>query len=218
MVRIRTEATRKPNKVIFFFWILRKLTESNSKFKPNFPKMQSENLIFSIETTKVMRKAESFPQERESSCCWLTLMLEMKTGDSRNDVGLNPEGIVMLVVDLEIGSIAGDMSLYLAPPPPPPPPAELCLAVGSTVAEQSTWSSSRSLLAWGRSISGEILERGREECKKEKGSSAMAEDWELLFSFVLSCVLVKMLSEKYWLQTPLYVYLFFFVFNLFYFS
>lgn len=65
-------------------------------------------------------------------------MLEMKTGDSRNDVGLNPEGIVMLVVDLEIGSIAGDMSLYLAPPPPPPPPAELCLAVGSTVAEQST--------------------------------------------------------------------------------
>lgn len=94
-----------------------------------------------------MRKAESFPQEmsnkRESIAAALTLMLEMKTGDSRNDVGLNPGGIVMLLVDLEIGSLAGDISLYLAPPPP----LGLCLAVGSTVAEQSTWSSSRSLLA-----------------------------------------------------------------------
>ena len=102
----------------------------------------------------------------------------MKTGDSRNDVGLNPGGIVMLVVDLEIGSIAGDMSLYLAPPPPPPP-AELCLAVGSTVAEQSTWSSSRSLLAWGRSISGENLERGGESARRKRE----AQLWRRIESF-----------------------------------
>ena len=71
---------------------------------------------------------------------YLSVSLKKIVAVERNDVGLNPEGIVMLVVDLEIGSIAGDMSLYLAPPPPPPPPppAELCLAVGSTVAEQST--------------------------------------------------------------------------------
>lgn len=45
-------------------------------------------------------------------------MLERRTGDSRNDVGLRPGGIVRQG-DLEIGSLAGDMSLYLAPPPPP---------------------------------------------------------------------------------------------------
>jgi len=39
--------------------------------------------------------------------------LERRTGDSRNDVGLRPGGIVMQG-DLEIGSLAGDMSLYLA--------------------------------------------------------------------------------------------------------
>lgn len=42
-------------------------------------------------------------------------MLERRTGDSRNDVGLRPGGIVRQG-DLEIGSLAGDMSLYLAPP------------------------------------------------------------------------------------------------------
>jgi|AraCvinosormetaG_1042628.scaffolds.fasta_scaffold04000_4 hypothetical protein len=62
-------------------------------------------------------------------------MLEMKTGDSKNEVGLNPGGIV-ISVDLEIGSLAGDISLYLAPPPPFPP-AESCFAVRSPVAEQS---------------------------------------------------------------------------------
>ena len=40
-------------------------------------------------------------------------MLERRTGDSRNDVGLSPGGIVRHV-DLEIGSFAGDISLYLA--------------------------------------------------------------------------------------------------------
>lgn len=43
----------------------------------------------------------------------LTFMLERRTGDSRNDVGLSPGGIVMHG-DLEIGSFAGDISLYLA--------------------------------------------------------------------------------------------------------
>jgi hypothetical protein len=41
------------------------------------------------------------------------LMLERRTGDSRKEVGLRPGGMVMQV-DLEIGSLAGDMSLYLA--------------------------------------------------------------------------------------------------------
>ena len=40
-------------------------------------------------------------------------MLERRTGDSRNDVGLSPGGIVRHV-DLEIGSFAGDISLYFA--------------------------------------------------------------------------------------------------------
>lgn len=44
-------------------------------------------------------------------------MLERRTGDSRNEVGLKPGGMVVMQVDLEIGSFAGDMSLYLAPPP-----------------------------------------------------------------------------------------------------
>ena len=57
----------------------------------------------------------------------------MKTGDSRNEVGLIPGGIVMSL-HLEIGSFAGDISLYLAPPPPP----ELCLAVESAVGVQPT--------------------------------------------------------------------------------
>lgn len=50
------------------------------------------------------------------------MTLERRTGDSRKEVGLSPGGIVMQA-DLEIGSFAGDRSLYLAPPPPPPPPA-----------------------------------------------------------------------------------------------
>lgn len=41
-------------------------------------------------------------------------MLDKRTGDSRNDVGLRPGGIV-IEVEREIGSFAGDMSLYLAP-------------------------------------------------------------------------------------------------------
>jgi hypothetical protein len=45
------------------------------------------------------------------------LTLESRTGDSRNDVGLRPGGIVIGQGDLEIGSLAGDISLYLAPPP-----------------------------------------------------------------------------------------------------
>jgi hypothetical protein len=40
-------------------------------------------------------------------------MFERRTGDSNNDVGLYPAGIVMHG-DLEIGSFAGDISLYLA--------------------------------------------------------------------------------------------------------
>lgn len=44
----------------------------------------------------------------------LTFILERSTGDSRNDVGLSPGGIVTHGA-LEIGSFAGDISLYLAP-------------------------------------------------------------------------------------------------------
>jgi hypothetical protein len=47
----------------------------------------------------------------------LTLTFERRTGDSRNEVGLSP-GEIMVQADLEIGSLAGDISLYLAPPPP----------------------------------------------------------------------------------------------------
>ena len=43
------------------------------------------------------------------------MILESKTGDSRKEVGLRPGGMVMQG-DLEIGSLAGDISLYLAPP------------------------------------------------------------------------------------------------------
>ena len=42
-----------------------------------------------------------------------TFMLERRTGDSRNDVGLSPGGIVRHV-DLEIGSFTGNISLYFA--------------------------------------------------------------------------------------------------------
>ena len=42
-----------------------------------------------------------------------TFMLERSTWDSRNDVGLSPSGI-MRRMDLEIGSFAGDISLYFA--------------------------------------------------------------------------------------------------------
>lgn len=42
-------------------------------------------------------------------------MFESSTGDSRNDDGLSPGGIVTHG-DLEIGSFAGIISLYLAPP------------------------------------------------------------------------------------------------------
>lgn len=44
----------------------------------------------------------------------LTLMLERSTGDSRKEEGLRPGGIV-IHAEREIGSLAGDMSLYLAP-------------------------------------------------------------------------------------------------------
>lgn len=98
--------------------------------------MQSENLISqSKQQPKVKRSDISTREVEKELAKWLTLMLEMKTGDSKKEVGLNPGGIVMLSVDLEIGSLAGDINLYLAPPPPlppPPPPAESCLAVGST--------------------------------------------------------------------------------------
>lgn len=129
----------------------RKPTESNSKLKKkknvtsNFTKKniiieviktQSENLISqSKQQVKVKRSDISTREVEKELAKWLTLMLEMKTGDSKKEVGLNPGGIVMLSVDLEIGSLAGDINLYLAPPPPlppPPPPAESCLAVGST--------------------------------------------------------------------------------------
>lgn len=46
-------------------------------------------------------------------------MFERRTGDSRNDVGLSPGGTV-IQVDLEIGSFAGDISLYFAPLLDPP--------------------------------------------------------------------------------------------------
>lgn len=39
-------------------------------------------------------------------------MLERRTGESRNDEGLKPGGMVKHG-DLEIGSLAGDSSLYL---------------------------------------------------------------------------------------------------------
>jgi len=44
----------------------------------------------------------------------LTFIFERRTGDSRNEVGLSPGGIVK-TGDREIGSFAGDISLYLAP-------------------------------------------------------------------------------------------------------
>ena len=43
----------------------------------------------------------------------ITLRLESMIGDSKNDVGLNIGGI-LIDGDLEIGSLAGDISLYLA--------------------------------------------------------------------------------------------------------
>lgn len=54
-------------------------------------------------------------------------MLERRTGDSRNNVGLRPGGIVILL-DLEIGSFSGNISLYFAlslNPPEKAPAAEL---------------------------------------------------------------------------------------------
>lgn len=42
------------------------------------------------------------------------LMLERRTGDSRKDEGLRPGGMVIHAEEREIGSLAGDMSLYLA--------------------------------------------------------------------------------------------------------
>lgn len=53
---------------------------------------------------------EKKKKQREDS---LTFMLERRTGDSRNDDGLSPGGMVMHG-DLEIGSFAGEKSLYLA--------------------------------------------------------------------------------------------------------
>jgi hypothetical protein len=41
------------------------------------------------------------------------MLLERRTGDSRNEDGLSPGGIVIHAA-LEIGSFAGDISLYLA--------------------------------------------------------------------------------------------------------
>ena len=43
----------------------------------------------------------------------ITLRLESMIGDSKNDVGLNIGGI-LIDGDLEIGSLAGDIRLYLA--------------------------------------------------------------------------------------------------------
>lgn len=63
------------------------------------------------------------------------MKLERRTGDSRNDVGLSPGGMVRQG-DLEIGSFAGDISLYLAllDPPPPSLVAALLKSPPSTVA------------------------------------------------------------------------------------
>lgn len=52
----------------------------------------------------------------------VTFKLVSKTGESRKEVGLRPGGMVMQE-DLEIGSLAGDMSLYLAAPGPATAPA-----------------------------------------------------------------------------------------------
>lgn len=49
-------------------------------------------------------------------------MLERRTGDSRKEVGLRPGGMV-IQVEREIGSLAGDMSRYLAPWLDPAPSA-----------------------------------------------------------------------------------------------
>jgi len=61
--------------------------------------------------------------------------LERSTGDSSNEVGLSPGGIVRQG-DLEIGSFAGDISLYLAllDPPTPSLVAALFKSPPSTVA------------------------------------------------------------------------------------
>lgn len=62
-------------------------------------------------------------------------MLESKTGDSRNEIGLRPGGMVMQE-DLDIGSFAGDKSLYFALPLPHPlPRKENSVWPGSTFSE-----------------------------------------------------------------------------------
>jgi hypothetical protein len=53
-------------------------------------------------------------ETQKLKCYSLTFIFESRTGDSRNEVGLSPGGIVK-TGDLEIGSFAGDISLYLAP-------------------------------------------------------------------------------------------------------
>ena len=57
---------------------------------------------------------KSEKKERKKERKNYTFMLERRTGDSKKDVGLSPGGIV-IQGDLEIGSFAGDNSLYLAP-------------------------------------------------------------------------------------------------------
>lgn len=47
-----------------------------------------------------------------------TFTLERRTGDSRKHVGLGTGGGTATRADQEIGSLAGDISLYLAPRPP----------------------------------------------------------------------------------------------------
>lgn len=64
----------------------------------------------------------------------LTLMLERRTGDSRKDEGLRPGGMVIHAEEREIGSLAGDMSLYLAP-------------VLDPTAEETLWEKAASELA-----------------------------------------------------------------------
>lgn len=85
----------------------------------------------------------SFPledeQKKREEETTLTLTLERRTGDSRNDVGLRPGGMV-IQADLEIGSLAGDMSLYLAPPLGPAAFLEKTAASEPSELASSTWS------------------------------------------------------------------------------
>jgi hypothetical protein len=95
----------------------------------------------------------------------LTLTFERRTGDSRNEVGLSP-GEIMVQADLEIGSLAGDISLYLAPPP----------QVSGLVGSPPSGTSERELM----------LSMGREGSNKERG-----EGWFGNLKRVFVCFLVR---------------------------